>query len=221
MKSHLGSDSWQRVAFETPHLRVYDIQLALNEHSSHNLVLPYDGVLFLSDGQVFLQTESEEITLKANQAVWVQHLLPLRLVTIAPFSRFFVVCFNQQTSRQDARLERFASGTESKKQLPTGVTLWTASDQTLAKVQWQMLPAHYQEPMYYVREATQFILPINSNNGLQVHFDAQSHETVTKDGLIVSANRSHSLCNHSDRPLTLLSIIAPYPRPERILKLTR
>ncbi|MBM6550460.1 hypothetical protein [Marinomonas ostreistagni] len=221
MKTPLGSDSWQRVAFETAHLRVYDIQLALNEHSSHNLALPFDSVLFMSDGQVFLQTDSEELTLKANQAVWVQHLLPLRLVTIAPHSRFFVVCFNGQTQRKDNRLERFASGTEAKKHLPTGVTLWTASDDSLAKVQWQMLPARYQEPMYYVREATQFILPINSANGLQAHYSEQPVETVTKDGLIIAANQSHSLRNISDRPLTLLSITAPYPRPGRIIKLTR
>ena len=128
MKADFGPQSWQRIAYDSRRMRIYDIQLTLNQYASHNLLLPFDGMLFVSDGQMFIQSLTDELSVKANQSLWLPHQQALRCVALSPSCRFFVITFTDRLDYTSQRLQRFTSGTEQKKQLSSGVTMcnWRA-----------------------------------------------------------------------------------------------
>lgn len=219
MKAMLGSDSWQRIVHHSEVLRVYDIQLSMNEYANHNLCFPFDSLLTVTEGQVFLESPSEESSLKANQAVWLSHEQAVRCVAVSPISRIFVVVFIGHNKRQQARFERFASGTEHKHECSSGVTHWRVENKDLAKVEWVMLPAQYHEPFYYVKESEEFILPLNHDLSLCVAFEESDLQAIDESGLVVPQGHSRSLVNTANKPITYLSVMSPYPKHSRILKL--
>lgn len=222
MKAYWGKESWQRIAFHSQLVRIYEIQLTLNEHGSHNFAFPFDSLVFLADGQLFIQSDLEESSLKANQAIWLQHERPFRCVAISPNARFFILTFMRQTSLEDYRFKRFACGTETKRQLASGITQWTAEAHPCAKVEWLMLPPNYKEPVYYLKDSEQFLLPVNNERALEV-LDEQGSiiKTIDKSGALIACQTARALHNNSQRPLTLLSIASPYPNHSRIIKLSR
>ena len=221
MKTQLGKQGWQCILYNTQHFRVYEIQLTLNDHANHNIVFPYDALLFTAEGQVFIQSNLEEVSLKANQAVWVQHALPIRCVTISPITRLFVVVFLGQTKRNNPRFDRFASGTEDKKQHSNGTTQWTAKNKDVAKIDWHMFPALHQEPFYYLKASEQFILPVNTKDDLHIQFPRQSSQSVHDAGILIESGTTRRLINRSEKPITFLTIATPYPKQSRIIKLGR
>lgn len=219
MKASLGQDSWQKILHHSDILRVYEIQLAMNEHANHNLCFPFDCILTVTEGQVFLESSSEESSLKANQAVWLGHNQAIRCVAVSPIVQLFVVVFVGQTKRQQDHFERFASGTEHKHECSSGVTHWRLDNKELAKIEWVMLPAQYHEPIYYLKESEEFILPLNHNHSLCVAFEDKDLLPIGESGFVISPGLSRSLVNTADKPITYLSIISPYPKHSRILKL--
>lgn len=221
METPLGTQGQQKILHNTSQFRIYEIQLILNDHAHHNFVFPFDAMLFVCDGQLFIQSNLEETSLKANQAIWLQHKLPFRCVTISPSTRFLIIVFSNQTQRNSPRFERFASGTEDKKQHRTGVTQWTVSNKTLAKIEWFMFPAKHQEPFYYLKSSEQFIVPINTESGLQIKFNGTPVATVPAQGILIPNGKTRSLINCSSKPITFLSIAAPFPKQSRIMKLSR
>ena len=222
MRAALGCHSWQRIAYDSKHMRIYDVQLTLNEHASHNTILPSDGLLFVSDGQVFIQTLADEISVKANQSLWLPHHQAIRCVALSPSCRLFVIVFPERQLYSANHLQRFTSGTEQKKQLNSGVTLWTANDQHIAKVEWRMFPAHHQEPLYYLSDSEQFILPINTSDQLHASHSCPKHSIIIgPEGHVFSAQTPHTLINTSDKPITFFTVMAPAPRYNHVYKLTR
>ncbi|SBS26108.1 hypothetical protein MAQ5080_00430 [Marinomonas aquimarina] len=219
MKTMLGQDSWQHIVHHSDIMRVYEVQLSMNEHANHNFCFPFDSLLTVTDGQVFVESPFEESSLKANQALWLSHNQAIRCVAVTPVVRLFVVVFIGQTKRQQQRFERFASGTEHKHECSNGVTHWRVDNKDLGKVEWVMLPAHYSEPSYYVKESEQFFLPLNYDQSLYVTYDHEHMEPVAQSGLVIPQNQSHSLLNVANKPITYLSITSPYPHLSRILKL--
>lgn len=221
MKAILGAESWQRILVNTEHFRVYEVMLSLDGYANHNFVFPFDGILFVAEGQVFIQSEVEENTVKANQSIWIQHELAIRCVTVAPSAKLFILVFNGQTALHAPQFKRFASGTESKQCFDNGVTHWTAKDHTLAKIEWIVFPGEHQEPTYYLKDSEQFILPIQNIQALHAHYADGATIAVPKNGLLIPAKVTRSLRNHSNKPTTFLSVAAPYPSKSRILKPSR
>lgn len=219
MKATLGQDSWQKIIHHSDILRVYEVQLAMNEHANHNFCFPFDSLLTVTEGQVFLQSPHEESSLKANQAVWLSHNQAIRCVAVSPIAHIFVVVFMGQNIRQLDRFERFASGTEHKHECSSGVTHWRVENKDLAKIEWVMLPAQYHEPIYYVKESEEFILPLNHDHSLCVAFEESDLQPIDESGLVVTQGRSRSLVNTANKPTTYLSVVSPYPKHSRILKL--
>lgn len=221
MKATLGQDSWQKIVHHSDILRVYEVQLAMNEYANHNFCFPFDSLLTVTEGHVFLESELEESSLKANQAVWLSHDQAIRCVAVSPIAHLFVVVFMKQTSRQQDRFERFASGTEHKHEYSSGVTHWRVENKDFAKIEWVMLPAQYHEPMYYVKESEEFILPLNHDHSLCIAFEGREDLTpISESGLVVTQGSSRSLVNTANKPITYLSVMSPYPKHSRVLKLT-
>ncbi|MFD1384850.1 hypothetical protein ACFQ45_15890 [Rhodanobacter aciditrophus] len=221
MQTPLGNQGWQKILYNTSRFRVYEVQLTLNDHAQHNYVFPSDAMLFVCDGQLFIQSTLEESSLKTNQAVWIRHNLSVRCVTVSPSTRFFVIVFLGQTSRENARFERFASGTEAKKQNRNGVTQWTVGDKTSAKIEWHMFPPGHKEPFYYLKSSEQFVVPINTERDLLIEYTGSEPVGITPSGLLIPAGKTRSLINNSDKPITFLSVAAPFPKQSRVLKLSR
>ncbi|WP_067214541.1 hypothetical protein [Marinomonas gallaica] len=219
MKATFGQDSWQTIIHHSDRMRVYEIQLAMNEHANHNFAFPFDSLLTVTDGQVFLESPIEETTLKANQAAWLTHNQSMRCVAVSPIARLFIIVFTNQTSRHKEKFERFASGTEHKHELGSGITHWTVENKTLGKVEWVMLPANHVEPAYYLKDSEQFILPLNHDDSLSIIYDDDRQETITESGIVIEQGRSRSLVNQANKPITFLSVTTPYPKHSRILKL--
>ena len=192
----------------------------MNEHANHNFCFPFDSLLTVTDGQVFLESPVEETSLKANQAVWLSHNQAIRCVAVSPIARIFVVVFNGQNTRNQDRFERFASGTEHKHELSSGVTHWRVDNKDFGKIEWVMLPARYQEPAHYLKESEEFILPLNHDHSLCVVFEEEETlHPINESGLVIAQSQSRSLINTASKPITYLSVISPYPKHSRILKL--
>lgn len=219
MKAPLGQDSWQTIIHHSDIMRVYEVHLAMNEHANHNFAFPFDSVLTVTDGQVFLESVHEETSLKANQAAWLTHNQAIRCVAVTPIARLFVVVFVNQSLRSKEKFERFASGTEHKQQLSSGITHWTVENKELGKIEWVMLPALYKEPSYYLHGSEQFILPVNHDNALNVIFESGHQEQIAESGVVIKQGCSRRLVNQAQKPITYLSVTAPYPKRSRILKL--
>lgn len=223
MQTLLGTQSWQKILYNTSLLRVYEVSLTLNDHTHHNYVFPYDAMLFVCDGQLFVQSNLEEVSIKTNQAIWLHHNVPVRCVTVSPSTRLFIIVFLGKTSRETVRFERFASGTESKKQHKNGVVQWTADNKGIAKIEWYMFPAGHKEPFYYLKASEQFIAPINTEHNLMIDYtdSTSSTETIAPSGVLIPAGKSRSLMNNSDKAITFISIATPFPKKSRVLKLSR
>ena len=219
MKATFGQDSWRNIVHHSDILRVYEVQLSMNEHANHNFCFPFDSLLTVADGQIFLESPIEETSLKANQAVWLSHNQAIRCVAVSPLARLFVVVFNGQNTRHQDRFERFASGTEHKHELASGVTHWRVENKEFGKIEWVMLPARYKEPIHYLKESEEFILPLNHDHSLCVAFEDQDLLAIGESGLVISPGQCRSLVNSANKPITYLSIITPYPKHSRILKL--
>lgn len=218
MKATLGQDSWQQIAHHSGSLRVYELQLSMNSHANHNLIFPYDSLITVTNGQIFIESEGEETSLKANQAAWLSHEQALKCVAVSDLARLFVVVFVGQSKREHKKCERFASGTEHKQQSSNGVTRWTVENKELGKVEWVMLPAGYKEPDHYLKQCEQFILPLNYDGTLSITFDQKTAQAVSQKGTVVPKQCSRSLLNHSSKPITFLSITTPYPHKDRVIK---
>ena len=219
MKATLGQDSWQNIVHHSDLLSIYEIQLSMNEHANHNIALPFDSLLTVTEGQIFLESEGEETSLKANQAAWLSHNQPLKCVALSDSVRLFIVVFVGQTKRDRKRCERFASGTEHKHQLSSGITHWTVESKDLGKIEWVMLPALHKEPAYYLKASEQYILPLNHNGALSITYDQKTAYAIDKSGIVIEKSCSRSLINRSSKPITYLSIISPYPSRSRVLKI--
>lgn len=218
MKATLGQESWQHIVHHSESLRVYEIQLSMNEHANHNVTFPYDSLVTVTDGQIFLESEGEETSLKANQAAWLSHEQALKCVAVSDIARLFIVVFVGQKKREKKKCERFASGTEHKHKLNSGITYWTVENKEFGKIELIMLPAQHKEADYYFKSSEQFILPLNYDSALSITFDQKNAQVIPKSGIVVTKGTSRSLFNRSSKPITYLSITTPYPSKSRVIK---
>ncbi|WP_417507192.1 hypothetical protein [Marinomonas gallaica] len=54
---------------------------------------------------------------------------------------------------------------------------------------------------------------------LRIIYDDDRQETITESGIVIEQGHSRSLVNQANKPITFLSVITPYPKHSRILKL--
>ncbi|MCV2402335.1 hypothetical protein OFY17_05470 [Marinomonas sp. C2222] len=121
-----------------------------------------DTFCFVIKGSIYLKQNDKETALKEQQGVWLG-ARELNIATLlSPSTEICLIQFKKSHSNNAAiPLQKVSSGTVESVVGRNHTQSWPLWQGQLGRISLELYPPHYTEPLYYQKEATQYLLPLN------------------------------------------------------------
>lgn len=189
---------------------------------------PADTFVFIIKGDIYLQQTTQqnahhtekETVLKTHQGIWLAAHTINNITLLTPTVELCLIRLSstKQIEENDV-FQKVSSGTVELIPGRNHIKTWPLWQGASGSIALELYPPHFKETLYYQKNATQYLLPLNGvafiSNG------KKPPETCPTFGKVIIKQERRAVLNPSKESITLLSVMTAQQSKGRILVLTK
>lgn len=217
LRYSLGESSERVIILQDEGMCVTHEYLHQTTISTRSYQYQTDTFCFVIKGSVNLKRNHQETTLKEHQGIWLKAKTQNTATLLSPRAELCFIKFKGCYSSEKSPLHKVSPGKIKAVTGKNHTKSWTLWQDKLGKISLELYPPGYIEPLYYQKEATQYILPLNGKVAVS------NKQTKFKDcgslGQVFFKKTVRSLSNPNTTSAVVLSITNQPSSKGRVLVL--
>ncbi|MEP3351142.1 MAG: hypothetical protein ABJN96_14470 [Marinomonas sp.] len=177
-----------------------------------------DTFCFIIQGEIFLQKDKQETSVKKQQGIWLDALSLSKVTLLTPKVELCFIHFNKVKNKEAKPLEKVSSGTVESESGRNHIKVWPLWQGESGSISLELYPAHYYETLYYQKVATQYILPLSGT--AYIASNTKEHQACDSLGKVLLKKEPRAISNPSADSIIVLLVTTSHTKG-RVLLLTK
>ena len=173
-----------------------------------------DTFCFIIKGDLYIQEEEKETVLKKHQGIWFE-AKSINIVTLlSPSVELCFIRLKRTDDKVAKSLKKVSSGTIESTLGRNHIKIWPLWQGKSGSILIELYPPHYNETLYYQKNATQYILPLS---GIIFISDKEQTKECSELGQVIFKKEPRAVINPSNDSIITLSITTSYTKGRVLL----
>jgi hypothetical protein len=177
-----------------------------------------DTFCFVIKGELYLQEDEKETALKKHQGIWLKANRINSVTLLSPNVELCFIRFKMTDDNITKPLNKVASGTVESTLGRNHIKTWPLWQGKSGAILLELYPPHYNETLYYQKDSTQYILPLNCV--AFISNDKKQPKACDVLGQVVLKKEPRAISNPSNDNIIMLSVTTSHIKG-RVLLLTK